>query len=133
MYRGSRHLSKITGPYSPPTSSNVAARVRNESVEAGASSGQSWNVQSGRYNKPPGCSTSVACRGRPWKQTNKLPQEFLMYYTCNRFPFSLDLNVSTFHSYTKIISATGDFHCCHTAVILHIKIALLWTVTLYDI
>jgi hypothetical protein len=37
----------------------------------GASSGQSWNVQSGRYIKPAGCSTSVACRGRPWKQTNK--------------------------------------------------------------
>jgi hypothetical protein len=29
-----------------------------------------WNVQSGRYNKPEGCSTSVACRGRPYKQTN---------------------------------------------------------------
>jgi hypothetical protein len=45
--------------------------VRNASVGAGASGGQSWNVQSGRYNKPVGCSTSVACRGRPLKQTNK--------------------------------------------------------------
>jgi hypothetical protein len=45
--------------------------VRNASVGAGASGGQSWNVQSGRYNKPAGCSTPVACRGRPCKQTNK--------------------------------------------------------------
>jgi hypothetical protein len=28
-----------------------------------------------RYNKPAGCSTSVACRGRPWKQTNKQTPE----------------------------------------------------------
>jgi hypothetical protein len=41
------------------------------SVGAGASGGQSLKVQSGRYNKPAGCSTSVACRGRPGKQTNK--------------------------------------------------------------
>jgi hypothetical protein len=57
--------------YSPPIVSTSAARVRNASVGVGASGGQSWNVQSWRNNKPAGCSTPVACRGRPCKQTNK--------------------------------------------------------------
>jgi hypothetical protein len=56
-------------PYSRPQVPTSAARVRNASVCAGASGGQSWNVQSGRYSKPAGCSTSVACRGCPWKRT----------------------------------------------------------------
>jgi hypothetical protein len=71
MYRGSRHLDKIIGPYSRPEVPTSAARVGNASVGAESSGGQSWNVQSGRYNKPAGCSTPVACRGRPWKQTKK--------------------------------------------------------------
>jgi hypothetical protein len=73
MNRGSRYLGKIIGPYSRPYVPTSAARVRNAFVGAGASGGQSLNVQSGRYNKPAGCSTSVACRGPPWKQT----------YNCN--------------------------------------------------
>jgi hypothetical protein len=52
MYRGSRHLGKITGPITPPISSASATGVRNASVGTGASGGQSWNVQSGRYKKP---------------------------------------------------------------------------------
>jgi hypothetical protein len=53
MYRGSRHLGKITGPITPPISSNFrrwsAERVGRR---GGASGVQSWNVQSGRYKKP---------------------------------------------------------------------------------
>jgi hypothetical protein len=71
MYRGSRHLGKIIGPYSRPYVPTSAARMRNASVGAGAPGGQSCNVQSGRYNKPAGCNTPVVCRGRPWKQTNR--------------------------------------------------------------
>jgi hypothetical protein len=51
--------------------------VQNASVGAGASGGQSWKGQSGRYKKPAGCSTSVACRGRPCKQTKKQASEIL--------------------------------------------------------
>jgi hypothetical protein len=32
-------------------------------------------VQNGQYNKPAGCSTSVACRGRPQKQTKTQEQK----------------------------------------------------------
>jgi hypothetical protein len=75
MYRESRHLGKIPGPIPRPYISTSAARVRNASVGAGASGGQSRNVQSRRYNKPAGCSTSVACRGRPCKQTRDVTVE----------------------------------------------------------
>jgi hypothetical protein len=44
----------------PPIVPTSAARVQNASVGAGASGGQSWNVQSGRYNKQAGCSTPVS-------------------------------------------------------------------------
>jgi hypothetical protein len=50
MYRGSRHLGTITGPIPRPLVPTPAARVRNAIVGARASGGQSWNVQSGRYN-----------------------------------------------------------------------------------
>jgi hypothetical protein len=64
-------LGKIPGPHSPPISSNFRRQSAERVNRRGASGGQSWNVQSGRYNKPAGCSTSVACRGRPSKQTNR--------------------------------------------------------------
>jgi hypothetical protein len=71
MDRGSRHLGKSPGPIPRTYVPTSAARVRNASVGAEAFGGQSWKVQSGRYNKPAGCSTPEACRGRPCKQTNK--------------------------------------------------------------
>jgi hypothetical protein len=63
-------LGKILRFYSRPSIPTSTARVRNASLGAEASVGQSWDVQSGRYNKPAGCSTPVACRGHPCEQTN---------------------------------------------------------------
>jgi hypothetical protein len=63
VYHGSRHLGKIY------RSLFFAHKFQlPPSVVAGSSGGQSWNAHIGQYNKPAGCSTSVACHGRP---TNK--------------------------------------------------------------
>jgi hypothetical protein len=65
MYRGSRHLGKIIGPYSRPYVPTSVARVRNASVGAGHLVAKVGKPKAGGT-----ISQQAAVHRRPWK-TNK--------------------------------------------------------------